>query len=70
MQTEVINVKGMTCMGCVSKVKTGLENIAGVSGAAVSLEQKQATVQYDETKTQPEQIKDAIKNAGYEVIAY
>ena len=25
MQTEIIKVKGMTCMGCVNKVKNGLE---------------------------------------------
>lgn len=25
MQTEVVKVKGMICMGCVNKVKTGLE---------------------------------------------
>jgi copper chaperone len=29
MQTEVIKIKGMSCMGCVNKVKAGLENIAG-----------------------------------------
>ena len=25
MQTTVINIKGMTCMGCVSSIKTVLE---------------------------------------------
>ena len=56
-------------MGCVNKVKTGLENTAGVESVEVSLEQKQVTVQYDETKTQPDQLKDAIKKAGYEVVS-
>ena len=69
MTTEIINVKGMSCMGCVNKVKTGLENTAGVESVEVSLEQKQVTVQYDETKTQPDQLKDAIKKAGYEVMS-
>ncbi|GAB1719964.1 MAG: hypothetical protein NTAFB09_16950 [Nitrosospira sp.] len=55
-------------MGCVNKVKTGLENTAGVKSAEVSLEQKQVTVQYDETKTRPDQLRDAIKKAGYEVV--
>ena len=68
MQTEVIKVKGMSCMGCVNKVKAGLENIAGVS-ANVSLEQKQVTVQYDDTKAEPKQFTEAIKKAGFEVIA-
>jgi copper chaperone len=69
MQTEVIKVKGMSCMGCVNKVKAGLENIAGVSSANVSLEQKQVTVQYDDTKAEPRQFTEAIKKAGFEVIA-
>lgn len=69
MTTEIISVKGMSCMGCVNKVKTGLENTAGVESVEVSLEQKQVTVQYDETKTQPERLKDAIKKAGYEVMS-
>jgi copper chaperone len=69
MTTEIINVKGMSCMGCVNKVKTGLENTAGVESVEVSLEQKQVTVQYDETKTQPDQLKGAIKKAGYEVVS-
>lgn len=68
MPTEIISVKGMSCMGCVNKVKTGLENTAGVKSAEVSLEQKQVTVQYDETKTRPDQLRDAIKKAGYEVV--
>ena len=69
MPTEVINVKGMSCMGCVNKVKTGLENTSGVEGVEVSLEQKRVTVQYDETKTQPDQLKGAIKKAGYKVVS-
>jgi copper chaperone len=69
MTTEVINVKGMSCMGCVNKVKTGLENTSGVEGVEVSLEQKRVTVQYDDTRIQPDQLKEAIKKAGYEVIS-
>ena len=69
MQTEVVKVKGMSCMGCVNKVKAGLENIAGVSSANVSLEQKQVTVQYDDTKAAPKQFTEAIKKAGFEVIS-
>jgi copper chaperone len=66
---EVINVKGMSCMGCVNKVKTGLENTAGVEGVEVSLEQKRVTVQYDGTKTQPDQLREAIRKSGYEVMS-
>ena len=36
METTVVPVKGMTCMGCVSSVKRVLGNISGVSQAEVS----------------------------------
>jgi copper chaperone len=68
MQTEVIKVKGMTCMGCVNSVKSVLEKIPGVNSADVSLEQKQVTIQYDAATTQSSQFKDAIEGAGFEVI--
>jgi copper chaperone len=67
MQTQVIKVNGMTCMGCVNSVKNVLEKIPGVSSANVSLEQKQVTVEYDAATTSAEQFKDAIKGAGFEV---
>ena len=68
MQTEVIKIKGMTCMGCVNSVKSVLEKIPGVDSADVSLEQKQVTIQYDAATTQPNQLKDAIEGAGFEVV--
>ena len=67
MQTEVMKVEGMTCMGCVNSVKNVLEKILGVSKADVSLEQKQVTIEYDDTTAHTDQFKDAIKGAGFEV---
>ena len=67
MQTQVIKVNGMTCMGCVNSVKNVLEKIPGVSSADVSLEQKQVTVEDDAATTSAEQFKDAIRGAGFEV---
>jgi copper chaperone len=69
MQTEIIKVNGMTCMGCVNSVKNVLEKIAGVSSADVSLEQKQVTVAYDAMTIHADQLKNAIKEAGFEVIS-
>ena len=68
MQTEIIGIKGMTCMGCANSVKNVLEKIPGVNGADVSLEQKQAVIRYDAATTHPNQFKDAIKGAGFEVV--
>lgn len=67
MQTEVIKVNGMTCMGCVNSVKNVLEKIPGVNNANVSLEQQQVTIEYDDAKAHADQFRDAIKGAGFDV---
>jgi copper chaperone len=69
MQTEVIKIEGMTCTGCVNSVKNVLENIPGVDSVEVSLEQKQATIRYDDASTDFERFRKAIEDAGFEVAA-
>jgi len=67
MQTELLKVTGMTCGGCTSKVTHALKAIPGVSDVKVSLSSGEATVQYDERLTSPEQLKSAVTGAGYGV---
>ena len=69
MQTTTIKIKGMTCMGCVNSTKSILEKISGVSSAKVFLDQAQAIIQYDATKANIEQFKQAIRDAGFEIIS-
>jgi len=66
METTVIAIKGMTCMGCVSSVKRVLGAVPGVGSAEVSLEKAQAEVTYDPGKTGPDALKAAITDAGYD----
>lgn len=67
MQTELLKVTGMTCGGCISNVTHALKAVSGVSDVEVSLVAGEATVQYDERLTSPEQLKSAVKGAGYGV---
>jgi copper chaperone len=69
LQTERFKVTGMTCGGCTSKVTRALKAIAGVGNVVVSLAPGEATVQYDERATSSEQLKTAVKGAGYGVDA-
>ena len=69
MQTEHLKVTGMTCGGCTSNVTEALKAVSGVSDVKVSLSDGEATVQYDERKTSSEQLKSAVKDAGYGVDA-
>ena len=67
MQTELLKVTGMTCGGCISNVTQALKAIPGVDDVNVSLSAGEATVQYDERLTSPDQLKSAVKGAGYGV---
>ena len=68
METTVLKVNGMTCMGCVASVKKVLTAISGVKTVDVSLDQKQATIEYDAALAQPAQFKAAIEGAGFEAV--
>jgi copper chaperone CopZ len=67
MQTEQIKVTGMTCGGCSSNVTKALKAVNGVDNVIVSLSDANATVQFDEKLTSSEQLKSAIREAGYGV---
>ena len=68
MLTTVIKINGMTCMGCVNSVKIVLEKISGVDNVDVSLEQAQAAIQYNAETTSVDQFKQAIEDAGFDVV--
>ena len=69
METITLNVKGMTCMGCVASVKRVLSPIAGVSQVDVVLETGKVSISYDAAQAQPAQFTEAIRDAGYQVLA-
>lgn len=66
MQTEAMNVSGMTCGRCVSKVTQALLAVRGVGHVDVSLPGK-ASVDFDEKQTSRERLQSAVKNVGYGV---
>jgi copper chaperone len=67
MQTEHLMVTGMTCGGCTSKVSRALHAVSGVDHVKVSRAAGDATVRFDELLTSVDQLKLAVKNAGYGV---
>ena len=68
MKTLSLNIKGMTCGGCVKSVTSVVQKIAGVSSVEVSLEQNRATINYDPVQAKPAQFKSAIEDAGFDVV--
>ncbi|MCI0417769.1 MAG: cation transporter [Acidobacteria bacterium] len=67
--TTEIKVKGMTCGSCVVSVKKALTQTKGVKSAEVSLEKAQATVVYEDTQVNEQQLRDAINKTGFEAQA-
>lgn len=66
METTTIKVDGMSCGGCVKSVTGVLTALDGVAKAEVSLEQKQAMVEFDAGKVSRDQLKAVIEDAGFE----
>ena len=48
------------------RVKKAVEAVEGVQKADVNLQSKQVVIEYDERKANIEDVKAAIKEAGYE----
>lgn len=69
MATITLNIDGMTCGGCVKSVTKVLNDLDGVRSATVSLENKNAQVEFDEGKIQIAQLVEAVGDAGYDARA-
>ena len=65
MKETNLKIEGMHCAGCSTRLEKILNNLDGVEIAKVSLEEKKATIKYDETKINIENIKEAIEDTGF-----
>ena len=65
MKETNLKIEGMHCAGCSTRLEKVLNNLEGVETAKVSLEEKKATIKYDETKINIENIKEAIEDANF-----
>ena len=69
MKEQTFHVEGMSCNHCKATVTKAVQELSGVASVEVSLEEKRVTVSFDPNRTSEEQIKEAIVEAGYEVVA-
>ena len=65
MKETNLKIEGMHCTGCSTRLEKVLNNLDGVETAKVILEEKKATIKYDETKNSVEKIKEAIEDSGF-----
>ena len=69
MESVSMNVKGMTCGGCVASVTRVLKAVPGVAEVAVTLEPGAAKVSFDPARTAIPALRAAIEGAGFDVVA-
>jgi len=62
-----ISIGGMTCASCVRRVELALLKVNGVVSASVNLATEKSVVEYVTGIATPQQLKQAIRDAGYEV---
>ncbi|MFH1375416.1 MAG: heavy metal translocating P-type ATPase, partial [Patescibacteria group bacterium] len=65
MQKITLRISGMTCASCVKLNEDAILSVKGASSASVNIATNKATVEFDETQTNLEQIIKAIEKAGY-----
>ncbi|HHT36418.1 MAG: heavy-metal-associated domain-containing protein [Candidatus Wallacebacter cryptica] len=65
--TKKVYIEGMSCGHCANRVEKALLELPGVKSVNVNLEDKFAEVTAD-TFPAEEAIKDAISDAGYDVV--
>lgn len=69
VESKVLKIGGMSCDHCKKAVTEALQGVAGVKRVEVNLEGGEATVWYDPAEASEEAMKEAVEEAGYEVVA-
>lgn len=60
-----LSIPGMDCPTCPITIKKALGRVPGVSGIEVNLERREASVTFDDAKTNIAALTQATENAGY-----
>jgi Cu+-exporting ATPase len=66
-KTVILPITGMTCANCVATIERNLHKLEGVEEASVNLSSERATVGYDGSKVQLDDIVNKVQKAGYDI---
>ncbi|KAM3857089.1 copper-transporting ATPase 2 [Diretmus argenteus] len=64
-QDVTIGIVGMTCNSCVQSIEGKISQMTGVHSIAVSLQEQKGTMTFDPSLTQPELLRAAIEDMGF-----
>ena len=65
MKQVQLDIEGMTCASCSSRVEAALCKLQGVDEAPVNLASERASISYDETRLDAKTLVDAVREVGY-----
>ena len=63
-----LQISGMTCAACATRIEKGLNKLAGVESATVNLALEKSAIKYDPEQIKIEDIEKKIKDLGYDVV--
>lgn len=66
MKTTTLHIQGMSCGHCLNAVNQAIGKVAGARPIEVGM--GRATVEFDETRTSPDAIAQAVQAAGYSAV--
>lgn len=64
-ETVKLSVPGMNCASCPYMVKKAISRIDGVVSVTATMKDRTATVVFDDTKTNADQVRAATASIGY-----
>lgn len=67
-ETRIFLVVGMSCAACAVRVEKELSKVPGVSQAGVNFAASNVRVVFDNNSCSPEQLRQALQSAGYDLI--
>ncbi len=68
LEKATLKITGMHCAACAVGIEDSLKKIEGVSNAAVNFATEKAYVEYNPEEATPQELEEAIKEAGYGVL--
>jgi len=60
-----LKLRGMSCASCARNIEEAIRHVSGVIDCNVNFGAEQASVQYDQKRTNLEKIQQAVEDAGY-----
>lgn len=68
MESQILNIRGMTCAACAQRIEKTVRKLSGISQANVNLASEKLFVEYDSGTLELSAIKAAVSKIGYEVV--